>query len=276
MMVEDSLGNVYVTNSNNTSHIWKITPSGVLTIFATTTSNPRWMAIDSNDNLYITTSNGYVYKVTNSGAVSIVYIISNPQGIVVDSSNNVFFIRYDGSNNSIIEKITPSGTQSTFVNLGNISVIPLLLIDSSNNLYAIDNILQKVVKITPSAVVSYFGSGVSANNGSIQLGNIQMVIDSSGNIFNNNWGQQRVYKTTPLGVTTYYSLSSKPISLSIDSNDNLYASMYDNTITKITPLGVITTLGSTNLFPYGTLVNSLGNKLYIANNSSGNVTTLPI
>jgi hypothetical protein len=275
MMVEDSLGNVFVTNDNNFSQIWKITPLGVLTVFAVTPSLARWMAIDSNDNLFITTSTN-VYKVSSSGSITYLYNSTGLQGIVTDSSNNVFFLRIDTNNNSIIHKITPSGVETTFVNLFSIGTIPLLLIDSSNNLYFIDQAQQKVGKITPSGTITRYGNGVSANGGGIQLPNIQMVIDSSGNIFNNNWQAQRVYKTTPLGVTTFYSLSSRPFSLSIDSNDNIYASMYDNTITKITPSGTITTLGSSGQNPYGTLVYSSGDKLYIANNSGGNVTTLPI
>jgi hypothetical protein len=281
-MVEDSIGNVFVTNSNNFSQIWKITPSGVLTVFASQPGITQWMGINSNDDLYVVLTNGSVRKISNTGAVTYLYGIgadlSAVGGVVADSSNNIFFIYRKTNNDSVIMKITPSGTVSQFVSLNNISGIPLLLIDSSNNLYFINQFLQQVGKITPLGVISYYGSGVGVNSGPAlnQLVSIQMVIDSSGNIFNTDWGAQRVYKTTPLGVTTFYSLSSRPFSLSIDSNDNLYASMYDNTITKITPSGVITTLGVTGGFPYGTLVNSLGDTLYIANNQGGTVTTLPI
>ena len=280
-MVEDSLGNVFVTNDNNFSQIWKITPSGVLTVFTSQPGLTRWMGINSNDDLYVLLTNGSVRKISNTGAVTYLYGIPNLSsnavgGVVADSSDNIFFKYLNTNSDTVIMKITPSGVVTTFINLGALGWNPLLLIDSSNNVYVIG--LQKVGKITPLGVVSYYGNGVGVNSGPAinQLVSIQMVIDSSGNVFNTDWGAQRVYKTTPLGVTTFYSLSSRPFSLSIDSNDNIYASMYDNTITKITPSGTITTLGSSGQNPYGTLVYSSGDKLYIANNSGGNVTTLPI
>ena len=79
----DGSGNVYVADGNN-SQIRKITPAGVVTTFAGSTTgfadglgtaakfaNPQGVSIDASDNVFVADSNGFrIRKITPAGLVS--------------------------------------------------------------------------------------------------------------------------------------------------------------------------------------------------------------
>ena len=141
----DSLGNVYIADLSN-SEVYKVTPTGTLSIFAGTGSigpavagpatssqlgGPSGLAVDSLGNVYISDSDySEVYKVTPAGILSIIagtgtYGAPTPgsatsselgslPGLAVDNSGNLYVA---DSGNNVIEKITPGGTLSIFAGI---------------------------------------------------------------------------------------------------------------------------------------------------------------
>ena len=161
----DSAGNIFATDGP-TNSIFKYTPAGVRTVFATALNGPVGIAIDRNDNLYVTVNNGgiansgFIAKFTPTGTKS-TFVASGlfrPQGIVVDGLGNVY--EADLGTNRVL-KFTVSGstvTQSTFATGPNVNGPRSLAFDRSGNLYVGEFGSQTITKITRAGVQSTFNT----------------------------------------------------------------------------------------------------------------------
>lgn len=135
-MTIDSAGNLYVADNGNNC-IRKITPAGVVTTVAGTTtagnadgtgtaagfSTPMDVGVDSSGNLYVADGSNYrIRKITPSGVVTTLAgstagfadatgtsaQFESPDGIVVDSTGTIYVSDYNR-----IRKITQSGVVTT-------------------------------------------------------------------------------------------------------------------------------------------------------------------
>jgi len=100
-------------------------------------------------------------------------------------------------------------------------------------------------------------------------------IDSDGNLYTCNAGSNNVSKITPAGVSTILgTIKINSLRIVVDSDGNIYTSNSgSNNVSKITPAGVSTILGATELFPVGIVVDGDGN-VYTANQVSNNVSKI--
>jgi len=299
----DGSGNLYVADTGN-NVIRKVTPSGVVTTLAGTAGAsgstdgtgaaarfnvPDGIALDGSGNLYIAdTLNNTVRKMTPSGVVTTLAgtagvsgsndgtgaaaQFNGPFGVAVDGNGNVYV---SDRNNATIRKITSAGVVSTFAGTaGNFYYADGtgataeffepsgIAVDGSGNLY-VDDQTEMIRKITPAAVVTTLaglppiisGGGIGANLGSV---------DGTGSAagFNN------------------------PSGIAVDGNGNVYvADTTNETIRKITPAGVVTTLAGTPgvsgsadgtgaaarfYNPYAVAVDGSGN-LYVADSSNSTI-----
>lgn len=137
----DHDGNVYIADSTNNT-IRKVTQAGLVTTFAGTAGsvgssdgqgvaatfrNPRGIAVDSHNNLFVTdTANHTIRKITPDATVSTFAgsagitgsadgtgsdaRFNNPQGIAVDGVDNIYLTDFS---NHTIRKITPAGVVTT-------------------------------------------------------------------------------------------------------------------------------------------------------------------
>lgn len=272
----DSQDNIFVTDTYN-HKIRKITPSGVVTTIAGSTQGfadgittsakfnyPYGIAIDSDDNLYITDSgNSNIRKITSTGIVSTIAgstqgfadgIGTNakfyaPTGIVITKNNTLYVV--DQKNNRI-RKITPSGEVSTFSGStqgyqdGDRKTAKYywpagITIDAQENLYISDTYNNKIRKISTN-------------------GNVSSIAGSTADYANG------------VGTTAQFYY---PLGLTIDTQNVLYIADYNNDkIRKIDTEGNASTVaGSTRGYlegtgssskynrPFGLVIDSLGNLL---------------
>jgi sugar lactone lactonase YvrE/formylglycine-generating enzyme required for sulfatase activity len=245
-IARDSAGNFYVTDWG-IHVIWKIAPNGAISNFAgysnsSGTQNgtgqnarfngPHSIVIDQQDNIYVSDySNHAIRKITQTGVVTThagsigssgnangaltTARFSNPRGMTIDSSGNMYVL-----DNAGLRKITPSGIVSTvpsgqFYRSYNVGIY-------SNGTPAVSNAgAYSIVRVNSNGTNSII-AGNYTNPGSV---------DGTG-------------ESARFGKS---SLSDSSIFFSIDPFDNIYAAdTLNNTIRRITPEGVVTTIaGST-------------------------------
>ena len=301
-LIFDTSGNLYYAVSNQyngtynvTSYIYKITPNGTISTFASAATNGTYscsLAFDTSGNLYWAIANAfngssvsitsYVYKITPAGSMttfaSVATNAASDTDIKFDSSGNLFWSvanqQVAGPNfniNSAVYKITSSGTLTTFAIIAtNGAVGTSLTFDTSGNLYCLMmnsyngssyNIPSYVYKITPAGSITTFATATTngASTGELIFDNEDNLYWAALNYYNGSYKlTSYIYKITPAGnLTTFASIATSGASgasLKIDTSGNLYWSIgnyYNDSsfnltsyIYKITPAGNLTIFAS--------------------------------
>ncbi|MFI5180605.1 MAG: PKD domain-containing protein [Thermoanaerobaculia bacterium] len=339
----DGSGNVWVADTNNQT-IRKMTPAGVVTTpvgpgggigstdgtgSAARFDYPEGLAVDGSGNVYVAdTFNQTIRKVTSVGVVTTLAglpgtsgtadgvgsaaLFGYPYGVASDSGGNLYVADW---NNQTIRKVTPGGAVTTLAGLpltsgsadgtGNSARFNAprgIAVDGSGNAWVADTANQTIRKVTPAGAVTTV-AGLAGTSGSADgTGSAArfyspsgVAVDGSGNIFVADTANQTIRKVTPAGVvTTLAGLAGSsgsvdgtgsaarfynPRGIAVDGSGNVYVAEADNdTIRKVTPAGVVTTVaglagiygsadgpGGTARFngPQGIAVDAAGN-LYVA------------
>jgi len=204
-----------------------------------------------------------------------------PTSVAVDAAGNVYVA---DQQNCFIRKVTPAGVVTTFAGTivndnpcgstngaGNVAQFNGpngVATDSAGNVYVADTFNNKIRKITPAGVVSTLagtgafgfadGPGATAQFRSPRA----VAVDAAGNVYVADAQNQLIRQVTPLGVvSTVAGLAvtsgsadgtgsvarfNNPYGIAVDSAGNLYVGdANNNTIRKIAPGGVVTTLAGT-------------------------------
>lgn len=248
----DHNGNAYVVDIwHNT--VRKITPTGTVTALAGNADSigsadgtadkarfyyPSGVAVDNAGTVYVVDRFNYTLRrITSTGTVSTLagkagesaYVDGTgsaarffvPQSVAVDSAGNAYVTE---PRNHTIRKITPAGVVSTFAGAIDLSGstdgngaaarfnFPYgLAIDGADNLYVSDRYNCTIRKITPAGTVTTLAGSPNVNG----------LVDGTGSD----------------------ALFSGPEGVAVDKAGNVYvADLYNCTIRKITPAGVVTTL----------------------------------
>ena len=255
----DASGNVYVADQYNDT-IRKITSAGVVTTLAGTAllsgsadgtgsaarfAAPQGVAVDVSGNVYVADGNSTIRKITSGGVVTTLagpvglYIggiptISgessarfwNPTGVAVDASGNVYVADY--GNNTIL-KITSAGVVTTLAGTsawnadssgvygstdGTGSVARFngpggVAVDSSGNVYVADQFNQTIRKITSAGVVTTLAGTAGVQGSADGTGSAAsfffpygVAVDSFGNVYVADTGNNTIRKITSVGVVT--------------------------------------------------------------------------
>jgi sugar lactone lactonase YvrE len=160
-------GNIYVADTFNNS-IRKVTPSGVVTTFATGFSGPKGVCTDALGNVYVSdTWNFRIKKITPAGVVSTVAIYGSNSGfaitgICMDAAGN-FYLAYPEK--YVILKVTPPGSVTVFAGQNMVSgdldgigaaaqlTYPYsITMGNDGNLYTVDGF--KIKRISLAGVVT--------------------------------------------------------------------------------------------------------------------------
>ncbi|MBI3131210.1 MAG: putative Ig domain-containing protein [Acidobacteria bacterium] len=126
--------------------------------------------------------------------------------VVVAASGDAFVADYG---NSCIRRITPTGQTTTFAGPAGLAGPTGLALDAAGNLYVTDGPNQTLLKVTPAGVVSTLAglSGVSGSaDGTGSAARFyypsKVAADGTGNLYVTDSGNQTIRKVTPAGVVT--------------------------------------------------------------------------
>jgi sugar lactone lactonase YvrE len=110
-MAIDSGENLYVY-AGNSKKLMRIAQDGTYAAFASLSSSPVGMAVDSRDNVLVLVSNG-ILRFTQSGTQEFLgsAAVTNPYALTIDGHDNI----YVQNTGNIITKITPDGSVSTLL-----------------------------------------------------------------------------------------------------------------------------------------------------------------
>lgn len=209
----------------------------------------------------------------------------SPYGLAVDGAGNLYVA--DQGNNAI-RRVAPDGSVTTLTSASSGLFAPLgVAVDRVGNIYTTGT-NSIVSRITATGAAEPIAGGVSGYSDGVGASARfssppALVCDSTGAIFVADHGNEVIRKVLPDGtVTTLAGRAgegasvdgtgsqarfSGPLSITIDAQDNLY--VFDSnggnaTLRRITPAGVVTTIGG---FAYweithaGSSRNAVGNGL---------------
>ncbi|MFH1782470.1 MAG: Ig-like domain-containing protein, partial [Candidatus Omnitrophota bacterium] len=203
----DSQGNLYTIDTRG-GRILKITPDNETTELATGLSGAKGIAVDSQDNIYVSVLYGPIYKITQSGEQSVFY--DPPASLVFfyeitfDNNGNLYVVNSATSYRpSEILKITPEGEASVYAEAE--GAFLGICFDDENNLY---------------------GSEMAFGSGPI------------GGPPTEFFGETRVFKVTPDGFLSTYAVGFiRPRGLVFDNETHILYVVDDwvHKIFKVTP-----------------------------------------
>ncbi len=245
----DRSGNVYVADTANNT-IRKITPDGAVTTLAG--------------------SAGIAGSADGTGTAALFF---SPSGVAVDRTGNIYVA---DTYNFTIRKVTPDGVVTTLAGTAGSQgradgvggaarfyALNGVAVDGAGNVYVADD--SAIRKITPAGVVTTFAGDLAGASGSTDAtgaaarfyGPGGVVVDRSGNVYVADTWNFTIRKITPAGVVTTLAGTAgtqgnldgtsgaarfnNPNGLSVDGNGIVYVAD-NNTIRKVTPAGVVTTL----------------------------------
>jgi len=222
------------------SRIYRISPSGIVSIFADGFNTPNGLAFDSMGNLFVADHSGNaIYKVDPSGTVTPhVLSLGQPSGILKEFDSDTMIVTRYAAN--LILKIAPDGTIDT-ISTGGILNGPVgLAYDDDNNLFVANFNDRKLIQIesdgTQGLLAQFPGPG---NLGFMTYGN--------GMFYGTGYDSHKIYQ--------------------IRQSDTLISLLAGSSIGEVD--------GDTSIAkfnrPNGIAFNSLKDTLYISAFGTGNV-----
>ncbi|MDX1531647.1 MAG: FlgD immunoglobulin-like domain containing protein [Rhodothermales bacterium] len=182
-------GNVYVAdfgeflNANGGTTLYRVTPEGDVSVFATGFVGASGNAFDAEGTLYQSNIGaGRVDKVAPDGTVTPFASagIVAPVGVTVDAEGNVYNTNCQTPGR--ISKTTPEGVTTTFATSPLMRCPNGLTIDDDGNLYTANFNNGGVIKITPDGTVSEL---VSLSDAPVGNGHLTF---ANGRLYVCNWG----------------------------------------------------------------------------------------
>ena len=250
-LVVDNLGNVYVMDSGN-NRVRKISPAGIITTVA---------------------GGGNNYPGDGGSATSAQ--LGYPSGLALDDTGNLYIT--DGNR---ILKVSPDGSIATVAgdtsfgssgDGGPATSAKLdgpagLAVDGSGNLYIADVWNRRIRKVSPAGIITTVagtgtlgdsGDGGPAVNAQLNIP-VALTIDKSGTLYigEDNSGSTQftsntIRRVTPDGIiSTIAGGGASTWGLTSDSGGNLYIAGGGNSIRKMTPDGTIVTVAGNGAYSY--------------------------
>jgi sugar lactone lactonase YvrE len=188
-----AVGDLYQADFGS-GNVYRYTPGGAKSTFATGLGGPAGVAFDPKGNLFVSDNlHGLIIKITPGGVKSTFASgLNMPFGVAFDANGNLY--EADEGSGSVF-RFTPAGAKTTFAS--GFSTPAGLAFDSSGNLFISNFTGGRIDKIAPGGARSAFASGLSFPNG--------LFVSPFGNLFECDSGSGNVFSYTPTGVKTTFA-----------------------------------------------------------------------
>ena len=215
--------------------IFKFTPDGTKTVFASSLTQPYGIVFDRVGNLYVASrTGGTITKITPSGTQTpFASGLTQPAGLAFDANGTLYVA--DLVANQIVQ-ISPNGTKTTYTT--SVTQPVSIAFDVTGNLYVTEqgNGNQVISKFGTGKTKTMFASNVDNPNG--------LVFDAAGNLYVSTYTALggttgKILKFAPDGSrSTFASSLSAPYGMAFDSSDNLLVTeRQTNSISKFNRFG---------------------------------------
>ncbi|HVF71323.1 MAG TPA: NHL repeat-containing protein [Chthoniobacterales bacterium] len=215
--------------------IYRFTPGGTRTVYASGFNGPEGLAFDTSGNLFLSeTGTGIIYKFGTDGTQTIFASgLNGPASLVFDSAGNLFDADFFGG---VIYKFAPNGSRTTFAT--GLNGPANLAFNSAGDLFEADFQTGTIFRFTPGGTKTIFASNVGRPHG--------LAFDSNGNLFVADFQGGTILRFTPAGArTSFASGLSGPHGINFDSSGNLFSADYNTgNIYRFAPNGSRTTFAS--------------------------------
>lgn len=248
-------------------------------------NSPVGVTVDPQGNVYVSDrGNSVIRKISANGLVSTFAGSWGSYGLATDATGNIYAASMD---RHIVLKVTPSGSVSTLAGSSGLrgssdgvgaaarfNQPSAVTVDGQGNVYVADSVNSTVRKITPTGTVSTL-AGVAGQRSFVDgIGASArfdwpsgVAVDAAGTVFVSDSGNDTIRRIMPNGTVTTIAGSPGdsriadgigtsaafhvPNSLALDPNGNLLVTESSGAIRKITPAGVVTTIGGVPYVPGG-------------------------
>jgi hypothetical protein len=231
----DAAGNFYVANYNNNT-VRKYSAAGAFIsnygTGAPALSSPIAIVFDLFGNGYVVNfTGGTVYKYNAAGVYqsTILTGLSNPTGITIDASNNLYI---SSLNNNSIKKYSTAGGAALLTITTNVSDPTGVAVDAAGNIYSLNSFTGNVSKY--NAAGTYQSTIIGSLNGPWA-----MSLDYADNFYIGDSGNNRIRVYDKAG-TLLKTLTGvlDPEGVAVDSKGNIFvASYFGNSVSKFAPTG---------------------------------------
>ena len=259
--------------SNTLSLTTRGKTSNVQTLLTTGLSNPIGITVDSSGNVYVIDQNHDAIKEIAADSHSVTTLLSGLGSPGGLAIDSIGNLYFSNATTDSIEKISATTHATTSVlNTGNTDAFSIAL-DSSGDIYLADHTANKILEYAAGnlAVTTILSSGIKSLAG--------IAVDAAGDVFFADSGSNTI-KEMSAGSHTATSILAKglnkPQGIALDSFGNLYITDTGNNAVKEIAAGshLVTTLDTAGLnAPKGIAIDSTGN-VYVTNTGNNKVLEL--